>query len=263
MRNEKQLDFSYDSAQKNPYFAKWIQNLSITKEEFIENLDLFWLAIQFLSKPNYKYEIVRNLFTGRLVSKTTFIYNENFVQKKWLDYFLLPEISFKNAEKFAKYVKENYPKSKKILPLKQYKNSFKKMITAHKLIYLKGGDSIQRSELLKSFAIIFAKNSNNVGFFSLSEISHYIYENKLNLLDKLRNVKILLIEFDLVNNFTKWFIVELANILIDRIMNKKITFLGFDDNFYGNNKDSEKKIIGVIKNYGFSDPIWAKAQKIN
>ncbi|WP_404911800.1 hypothetical protein [Mesomycoplasma hyopneumoniae] len=235
----------------------------LLKEEFIENLDLFWLAIQFLSKPNYKYEIVRNLFTGRLVSKTTFIYNENFVQKKWLDYFLLPEISFKNAEKFAKYVKENYPKSKKILPLKQYKNSFKKMITTHKLIYLKGGDSIQRSELLKSFAIIFAKNSNNVGFFSLSEISHYIYENKLNLLDKLRNVKILLIEFDLVNNFTKWFIVELANILIDRIMNKKITFLGFDDNFYGNNKDSEKKIIGVIKNYGFSDPIWAKAQKIN
>ncbi|MXR22802.1 hypothetical protein [Mesomycoplasma flocculare] len=259
METEKQLDFSYDSALKNHYFAKWIKNLKISKEEYHENVDLFWAALQYLTKSNYRYEIIRNAFTGELVSKTTFIYNEKMVEKKWIDYFLLPEISFANVENFVKCYKENYAKFAKVLPLKQYKKTFKQLIDKHKLIYWKGDDSVLRCELFKAFSVIFARKANNVGFFNLSEIAHFVYANKLNLSQKLKNVQVLIIEFDLVNNFTNWFLTELTNILSARVTTGKLTFLGFDNDFYL--KPNAKKIISLIKNYGFAEPIWTDLEK--
>lgn len=254
VENEKEKYLDFSSALENPIFSKWIKECGITEKEFSENIDLFWLSLQYLEKPNYRYEIIRNAFTGELVSKTTFIYNEKMVEKKWTDFFLLPEISLGNIEDFIHFFLKNKSKSKITLPLDLYKDSFKKLTKENKLIYFEGGDSFLRYAILKVFAVIFAKKSKKVGFFSLSDISRYIFENKVNLADQLKNVEILIIEFDLVNSFTSWFFAELANILYVRVISQKLTYLGFDANF--DSQQNNEKIIQIIKNYGYQDQIW-------
>lgn len=250
---EKYLDFSYKTALKNPIFSKWIKECEITEKEFSENIDLFWLSLQYLEKPNYKFEIIRNLFTNKLASKIVYLYDKNAIQKKWTDFFLLPEISLGNVEDFVHFFLKNKSKSKITLPLDLYKDSFKKLTKENKLIYFEGGDSFLRYAILKSFAIIFAKKSKKVGFFNLSDISRYIFENKVNLADQLKNVEILIIEFDLINSFTSWFFAELVNILYERVISQKLTYLGFDKNFY---QVKNEKLINLIKNYGYQDQVW-------
>ncbi|WP_232510587.1 hypothetical protein [Mesomycoplasma dispar] len=254
-QKEKYLDFSYKTALKNPIFSKWIKKYAITEKEFRENIDLFWLSLQYSTKPNYKYEIIRNFFTNKLASKIVFLYDENENKKeKWTDFFLLPEISLANVEDFVHFFLEDKPKSKIVLPLDLYKDSFKKLTKENKLIYFEGGDSFLRYAILKSFAIIFAKNSKKVGFFNLSDICRFVYENKVNLTDKLKNIEILIIEFDLINNYTTPFFPELGNVLADRIISEKLTFLGFDANF--NLQQNNEKILKIIEHYGYQDQIW-------
>ncbi|MBG0730689.1 hypothetical protein [Mycoplasma sp. 'Moose RK'] len=267
LKEKSDYNLDYEIACKDEKLAQFIKKLQISKTEFEQNLDLFFIGWLHNDK-NQKYEIVRNEYTNKLVSKITAIYSPSVEQKNFAQNFLLPEISFHNYDDFINFFKERRVALKKLPPLKNYKPTFKNIIQRDKLIYWRGGDSIIRSYLLKSFAIIFARNNMRVAYFNLAELTSFIIEKKTNLTSKLKEVDVLIIEFDVLNSSTNWFLSDLRIILIDRITSKKITFLGFDSDFldqeYGSNfhysKKNKiqlmKKMINLFETYGTSDSIW-------
>lgn len=84
--DDKFLDLTYESALKNPKFASWIKQLKIDKNEYYDNLDLFWRATEWEKFPNYKFEIIRHLKQENL-KKNVFFFDQKIIKNELNFYF--------------------------------------------------------------------------------------------------------------------------------------------------------------------------------
>ncbi|MHA0296826.1 hypothetical protein [Mesomycoplasma ovipneumoniae] len=252
--DNKFLDLDYETALRNPKFASWIKRLKIDKNEYYDNLDLFWQATKWEKIPNYKFEIIRAPETRKLQEKCTFLWSED--NKKWGEFLLLPEISFPKFNHFVKIMEQlNIEKFGQILPLlEKFKIYLNKNKINQSLVYWTNWDGVLQTLLLKSFTVFFAIRKINVGYFNLSEICQFITENKAKLTKKLKNVDVLIVELDIISNFTTWFLAELEKIIAERIITNKLTILSFDSDFY--NKSGNQKIANLIKYHGINGFDW-------
>ncbi|MDO6856742.1 hypothetical protein [Mesomycoplasma ovipneumoniae] len=252
--DNKFLDLDYESALKNPKFASWIKQLKIDKNEYYDNLDLFWRATEWEKLPNYKFEMIREPQTRKLKEKCVFLWSED--NKKWAEFLLLPEISFPKFKDFFKIMEQlNVGKFGQILPLlEKFKIYLNKNKMSESLVYWTNWDSVSQTLLLKSFTVFFALRKINVGYFNLSEICQFITENKAKLTKKLKNVDVLIVELDIISNFTTWFLAELEKVIAERIITNKLTIISFDSDFY--NKSGNQKIANLIKYHGINGFDW-------
>lgn len=151
--DNKFLDLDYESALKNPKFASWIKQLKIDKNEYYDNLDLFWRATEWEKLPNYKFEMIREPQTRKLKEKCVFLWSED--NKKWAEFLLLPEISFPKFKDFFKIMEQlNVGKFGQILPLlEKFKIYLNKNKMSESLVYWTNWDSVSQTLLLKSFTV--------------------------------------------------------------------------------------------------------------